>query len=136
MTHSPLMCGLIKLHRKLEGEMQRTKKNLAHVRAVIEIVSPGFDVSTIRPKKLYKQNPWFRRGEIFLEALTVLREAETPLSQTEIVTRMLAKRGVISPTQAELRDMRNAIHATLPRYEGKAIKSTGKREARRWAALA
>jgi hypothetical protein len=98
-------------------------------------VSPGYDVSTIRPKKQYKHNPWFQRGEIFLEALAVLREAETPISQTEIVRRMLTKRGVTNPTQADLRDMRNAIHATLPRYEGKAIKSTGKREARRWSVL-
>ena len=135
MTHSPLMYGLIKLHRKLEGEIRRSKKNVAHVRAVIEIVSPGFDVSTIRPKKQYKHNPWFQRGEIFLEALAVLREAETPISQTEIVRQMLTKRGVTNPTQADLRDMRNAIHATLPRYEGKAIKSTGKRDARRWSVL-
>ena len=135
MTHSPLMYGLIKLHRQLDGELKRTKKNVAHVRAVIEIVSPGFDRSTIRPKKPYKPNPWFHRGEIFLAALGVLREAETPLSQTEIVKRMLAKRGVASPTPADLKDMRNAVHVTLGRYDGKAIKSTGKREARRWSAL-
>ena len=109
MTHSPLMYGLIKLHRQLDGELKRTKKNVAHVRAVIEIVSPGFDISTIRPKKPYKPNPWFHRGEIFLAALGVLREAETPLSQTEIVKRMLAKRGVASPTPAELKDMRSRL---------------------------
>jgi hypothetical protein len=129
------MYGLIKLHRRLDGELKQSRKKVAHVRAVIEMVSPGFDISTIRPKKPYKKNPWFQRGEVFLEALGILREAETPLSQTEIVKRMLAKRGVTNPTPADLRDMRNAIHATLPRYEGKAIRSTGKREARRWAAL-
>ena len=129
------MNGLIKLHRQLDGEVKRSKKNLDHVRALIEIVSPGFDVSTIRPKKAYKPNPWFERGEIFREALSVLREAETPLSQTEIVKRMLAKRGVTDPTPENLRDMRNALHVTLPRYEGKAIKSTGKREMRRWSVL-
>ena len=135
MTHSPLMYGLIKLHRQIEGEVKRGKGNLAHVRAVIQIVSPGFDVSTIRPTKAYRPNPWFQRGEIFREALAVLREAGTPLSQTEIVRRMLAKRGVPEPSQTALRDMRNAIHATLPRYEGQAIKSTGRRESRRWSVL-
>jgi hypothetical protein len=133
MTHSPLMYGLIKLHRQIEGEVKRGKKNLAHVRAVIEIVSPGFDVSTIQPKKPYRANPWFERGEVFLEALSVLREAGTPLSQTEIVRRMLATRGVSEPSPAALKHMRNAIHATLPRYEGKVIKSTGVREGRRWS---
>jgi hypothetical protein len=136
MTHSPLMHGLIELHRRLNSELRQGKKNLAHVRAVIEIVSPGFDVSTIKPVKAYKRNPWFQRGEVILEALGVLREAEAPLSQTEIVRRMLAKRNVTDPTPAQRRDMRNAIHATLPRYEGKAVKSTGKREMRRWSAMA
>ena len=135
MTHSPLMYGLIELHRRLDSELRKGKKNLAHVQAVIEIVSPGFDVSTIRPVKPYKRNPWFQRGEVILEALGVLREAEAPLSQTEIVRRMLAKRGVTDPTSAELRAMRNAVHVTLPRYEGKAVKSTGKREMRRWSVM-
>ncbi|HEY4255819.1 MAG TPA: hypothetical protein VGM66_01225 [Candidatus Udaeobacter sp.] len=129
------MYGLIKLHRQIEGEAKRAKKNLAHVRAVIKIVSPDFDVSTIKPKKPYRVNPWFERGEVFREALAVLREAGKPLSQTDIVRHMLAKRGVPEPSPAALKDMRNAIHATLPRYEGKVIKSTGKREARRWSLL-
>lgn len=133
MAHSPLMYGLIKLHQQIEGEVKRSKRRLGHVRAVIEIVSPDFDVSTIQPKKPYRANPWFERGEIFREALTVLREAGKPLSQTDIVRRMLAKRGVPEPSPAALRDMRNALHGTLPRYEGKVIKSTGQREARRWS---
>ncbi len=135
MTHSPLMYGLIELHRRLDGEVRKGRENLAHVRAVIEIVSPGFDVSTIRPVKAYKENPWFQRGEVILEALSVLREAHMPLSQTEIVKRMLAKRGVTDPTSADLRNMRNALHATLPRYEGKAVKSTGERQMRRWSVI-
>jgi hypothetical protein len=49
---------------------------------------------------------------------------------------MLTKRGVPEPSPAALRDMRNAIHATLPRYDGKVIKSTGKRETRRWSVVA
>ena len=48
----------------------------------------------------------------------------------------LERCSVTNPTPADLRDMRNGVHVTLARYEGKAIKSTGKREARRWAILA
>lgn len=136
MTHSPLMYGLIELHRRLDGEVRKGRKNLSHVRAVIEIISPGFDVSTIKPVKAYKEIPWFQKGEVILEALGVLREAEAPLSQTAIVRRTLAKRGVSNPTTAELRVVRNAIHNTLPRYEGKAVKSTGERQMRRWSAMA
>jgi hypothetical protein len=129
------MYGLIKLHRQLDGEMRKSKRNLAHVRAVIEIIAPGFDLSTIRPTKPYRPNQWFDRGTVFLAALSALREAERPLSLTEIAKRMLAKRGVASPTTDQLKDMRNAIGGTLRRYEGKVVRATGKREARRWSVL-
>ena len=45
MSHSPLMYGLIKLHSRLEGDLQKQKESLGHVRAVIELVSPDFDVA-------------------------------------------------------------------------------------------
>ena len=134
MTNSPLMYGLIKLHRQIESEAKRHRKNLAHVRAVIEIVSPGFDISTIRPTKAYRPNPWFEQGFLILEALAVLRTAEKPLSLTEIATRMLAKKGITNPTPDNRRDMRNAIRGTLNKYEGRAVKSEGWRKARRWSA--
>ena len=94
MPHSPLMYGLIKLHRHLEGRLALDASNAAkliHVRALIEIVSPGFDVMRIRPKKPYVSNTWFKCGEAFLIALDVLREAGKPFTQTEIVMGILAK---------------------------------------------
>lgn len=135
MTHSPLMYGLIKLHARIDGQIKQDKKNLEHVRAVIKIVEPNFDVDGIKPKKTTRKNPWFKPGEMFLTVLDVLREAKEPLLQTEIAKRMLAKKGVQNPTQENLRDVRNAIHNTLPRYDGKAIKSEGPKKHRRWSAL-
>ncbi len=135
MTHSPLMYGLIKLYARIDGQIKRDKKNLEHVRAVIKIVEPDFNVASIKPKKTIRQNPWFKPGEMFLTVLDVLREAKEPLTQTEIVKRMLTKRGVHTPTSDNLRDVRNAIHNTLPRYDGKAIKSEGPKKYRRWSIL-
>lgn len=135
MTHSPLMYGLIKLHRQIDGKLRKSKKDLANVRAVIEIVSPDFDVSALTPIKIYAPNPWFQRGEGFACALEVLREAERPISQTELSRRMLSKRGNKNPSVADLRIIRNAIHVTLLRADGKIVKSTGNRETRRWSAI-
>ena len=76
-SHSPLMYGLIKLHSRLEGDLQQQTENLAHVRAVIKIVGPDFDVASIKPKRTNTLSPFFKRGEAFLLALDVLRGAES-----------------------------------------------------------
>ena len=136
MPHSQLMYGLIKLHSRLEGRLSLESANaekLAHVRAVIEIVSPDFDISSIRPKKPYAVNPWFKRGEIILAALDALRAAEKPLTQAEMATAMLAKRGVLQPTQAQLRIVRNSTKITLLKYEGKVLTRHGNRRPIRWS---
>jgi len=128
------MYGLIKLHSRMEGELRRNRKNLAHVRAVIKIVSPDFDISSVRPKRHHTPNAWFKRGTGFLVALDVLREAKEPLSMWELCRRMLAKRGVTDPKERDLRIVANLIKNTLDRYDGKAVRSHGIKRFRRWSA--
>jgi hypothetical protein len=133
MSHSPLMYGLIKLHSRLEGELRKHRKNLAHVRAVIEIVEPGFDVSSIKPIRTNKLNPFFKRGEAFLLALDVLREATESLRPMEIAVAMLAKKGVSKPTAEQRRAAWNAVKNTMDGYNGRAVVSIGHQHARRWS---
>jgi hypothetical protein len=132
MSHSPLMYGLIKLHSRLDGDLQVQKRNLEHVRAVIKIVRPDFDISSIRPKRTNKLSPFFKRGEAFLLALDVLREATEPLRPMEIAIAMLAKKGVSKPTAMERRAAWNAVKNTMDRYAGRAVRSVGHAHARRW----
>lgn len=133
MSHSPLMYGLIKLHSRLEGDLQKQKENLGHVRAVIKIVSPDFDVASIKPKRTNQASPFFKRGEAFLLALDVLRKATEPMRPMEIAIAMLAKKGVSKPTAIERRAAWNAIKNTVDHYDGKAVRSTGHAHARRWS---
>jgi hypothetical protein len=133
MTHSPLMYGLIKLHSRLDGDLREQKKNLAHVRAVIKIVSPDFDVSSIKPKRVNRQSPYFKKGEAFLLALDVLRRATEPMEAMQIAVAMLARKGVLKPTTIERRAAWNGIKNTLDRYDGKAVISIGYPHARRWS---
>ncbi len=135
MSHSPLMYGLIKLHSRLEGDLERQRENLAHVRAVIKIVEPDFDIASIKPKKPYKENPWFKRGEAFLIVLDVLREAREPLRPMEIATAILAKKGVPKPNAKMRREAWNAVKNTMDFYNGKTVKSVGHIRARRWSLL-
>lgn len=132
MSHSPLMYGLIKLHSRLEGDLKQQKKNLAHVRAVIGIVDPDFDVASIKPKRTNKLSPFFKRGEAFLLALDVLREATEPLRPMEIAIAMLAKKGVSKPTTIERRAAWNAIKNTMDGYDGNVVTSIGYPRSRRW----
>jgi hypothetical protein len=126
------MYGLIKLHSRLEGDLRKQKESLAHVRAVIAIVDPNFDVSSIKPIRTNKLNPFFKRGEAFLLALDVLREATEPLRPMEIAIAMLAKKGVSKPTAAQRRATWNAVKNTMDGYSGKAVISVGLPHARRW----
>jgi hypothetical protein len=133
MTHSPLMYGLIKLHSRLDGNLRQQRKNLAHVRAVIGIVNPDFDVSTIKPMRTNKLNPFFKRGEAFLLALDVLRKATEPMRPMEIAIAMLAKKGVSKPTADQRRAAWNAVKNTMDGYSGRAVVSVGHPHARRWS---
>ena len=133
MSHSPLMYGLIKLHSRLDGNLRQQRKNLAHVRAVIGIVDPDFDVSTIKPMRTNKLNPFFKRGEAFLLALDVLREATEPMRPMEIGIAMLAKKGISKPTADQRRAAWNAVKNTMDGYNGRAVTSVGHPHARRWS---
>jgi hypothetical protein len=127
------MYGLIKLHSRLDGNLRQQRKNLAHVRAVIEIVSPGFDVTTIKPQRTNKPSQFFKRGEAFLLALDVLREATEPLRPMEIGIAMLAKKGIAKPSAAQRRNAWNAVKNTMTAYNGRAVVSIGYPHARRWS---
>jgi hypothetical protein len=127
------MHGLIKLHSRLEGELRKQRKNLAHVRAVIEIVEPGFDVSSVKPIRTNKLNPFFKRGQAFLLALDVLREATEPLRPMEIAIAMLIKKGVSKPSAEQRRAAWNAVKNTMDGYNGRAVVSIGHPHARRWS---
>lgn len=129
------MYGLIKLHSRLEGDLQKQRENLAHVRAVIKIVEPDFDIASIKPKQTYKPNPIFKRGEAFLIALEVLRETSELLRPMDIAIGMLVKKGVQKPTPAERRAAWNAIKKTMDFYNGKTVQSIGRIRSRSWRIL-
>jgi hypothetical protein len=120
-----------RLRRPVPGRKQR--ENLAHVRAVIEIVEPGFDVSSIKPIRTNKLNPFFKRGEAFLLALDVLREAAEPMRPMEIAIAMLVKKGVSKPTADQRRAAWNGVKNTMDGYSGKAVIAIGHPHARRWS---
>jgi hypothetical protein len=140
MKHKPAMYALLRLHAELGGKIKdnrqqaaRLASDMGHVEAVIRMLEPGFDVTSIAARRRYKANPWFRRGEGFRAALGVLRAAEGPLTTREIAVRMLRGRGVTAPTIKMIRDLVGAVHASLRNNEGNTVESHQGGHAVRWS---
>ena len=77
----------------------------------------------MRPLAIHRRkvNPWFKRGTQFRYALDALREAEKPLTTSEIVSRMIAAKGIKDPSQADIRMIFGSIGVALREHEGRTI---------------
>jgi hypothetical protein len=125
--------ALLRLHAELGGKIKDNKaeaKRLAecmkHVEAVLRMIKPGFNVRPIAVRRR-KPNPWFKRGTVFRSAIEVLRKAERPLST--ITLRMLAAKGVESPTREQVRNLFGGVQASLRNNKGKSVVCNDQRPA-------
>ena len=101
-------------------EAERLAESLAHVEAVLKLLDPEY---SLRPLSIHRRklNPWFKRGTQYRYALDVLREAEKPLTTSEIAIRMLAAKGHESPSQAEIRTIFGSIGKSLDHQAGVTV---------------
>lgn len=122
---------LEKLHAELAGKMLdnkaeagRLRQSMIHVEAVLKLIDPGYDCRPIAVRRR-KPNPWFKRGTVWRSALDVLREAERPLTASEITARMLAAKGVQGPAPQPTRDLEGAVRAALKAHAGTSVTCNG-----------
>jgi hypothetical protein len=118
---------LLQLHAELCGkvidnkkEAQRLAESLTHVEAVLKLLDPTY---CLKPLAIHRRkiNPWFKRGTQFRYALDVLREAEKPLTTSEIVSRMIAAKGIKNPSQADIRMIFGSVGVALREHEWRGI---------------
>ena len=109
--NSQTLCALRRLHAEIGGKIIDSRKNTnrlredkRHVAAVIRMFSPEYDVKAIAARRTYKANPWFKRGTLFRSAIDILRR-----TMREIVSRMLATKGIASRRIDQIRSMQSAI---------------------------
>ena len=128
LAHKPAMFPLIRLYARLAAELERPKRIVAlvradieHVAAVILMLEPAFDLSTIAPRTRYKRNPLFKRGECFRSAVDVLRRAEGPLTSKEVAMRMLHAKGIAEPDRLIVRHMVGAVHVSFLNHRGRTV---------------
>lgn len=138
-NHTPAVFALKRLHAELGGqikdsrrEAKRLAENMKHVEAVLKMLEPGFDVTSIAARRRYKVASPYKRGEVFRTVLDVLRAADHPLTSREISEALLHKAGIAEPSLKQIRDMVGSVHSSLRNHQGKTIERNGDGVPARW----
>ena len=102
MGRSHVISGLEARYARLLGRLakegsQRVAADLCHIEAVIRMFDPHWSPDTVKPIAPRTPIRWRRKGDGCHHALQVLREADRPLSATEIATRAIARSGIAPP---------------------------------------
>jgi hypothetical protein len=129
---------LDRLHAEIAGKIADNKREAArlvqdmrHVEAVMKLLDPSFSARGIAVRRR-KPNPWFKRGTIFRHALEAMREAQEPLTATEITARMFRNVGVENPTRDDFRTVFGGVQASLRNNEGKTVQAVGESRPAKW----
>jgi hypothetical protein len=83
----------VRCHKQLkqtEALLAGYQAKLADIEARIFAIAPEIDL----PFRFHKPNPVFARGEMTRLILTVLREADRPLTMREIAAAMMVRKGI------------------------------------------
>ncbi|NJS14566.1 MAG: hypothetical protein HC788_08120 [Sphingopyxis sp.] len=108
MARSHVVTGLERRYALLlglqaKGATDAIVTDLSHIAAVIRMFEPHWSPDTVKPIEPRAPIRWRRKGDGFQYALQVLREADRPLSATEIATLAIARSGITPPPQQRLR---------------------------------
>lgn len=139
MKHKPALYALERLHAELGGkilsnrkEAKRLAQDMRHVEAVLKLLEPGFDVRRIAVRRRNRQNPWFKRGDMFRHAIDVLRRSSAPMTAREITEALLRSRGV-EPDTKSVRSLFGGVQASLRNHNGNILMRVGAGMPARWA---
>jgi hypothetical protein len=135
----PTLSALRRLHADLAGQLlenrdraTKLRQDMKHVEAVIKMVAPGYSLRAIATRRR-KPNPYFKRGTIFRSVLELLREAQEPLTASEITKRLLASKGVSEPSRDDLRNLFGGVERSLRNNDGKTVRRVGEGKPAIWA---
>ncbi len=132
---------LDRLHAEIAGkiadnkrEAKRLEQDMRNVEAVMKLLDPSFNANRVAVRRR-KPNPWFKRGTIFRRALEAMREAQEPLTATEIAARMFRKVGVESAARDDFRTVFGGVQSSLRNNEGKTVRAVGASRPAKWALI-
>lgn len=143
ISYTPAVHALKRLHAELGGKIKDNRKeavqlaaSMRHVEAVLKMLEPSFNLSTISPRRRYKNASPYKRGEVFRAVLDVLRTAPGPMTSRQISEALLHKAGIADPPLKQIRDMVGAVHSSLRNHEGKTIERVGAGMPAEWRLIA
>ena len=116
MGDNQLICGLRRRYAKTLGMIhigEDRVDDLAHLGSVIRMFAPDTDLVAIKPIRPYRID----RSKYLKDALSVLRQANGPMTPRAIARRILCARGV-ALTRQNLQRVECSLHAVLERLEG------------------
>lgn len=118
MSESHVLSGLVAKRSELSGlihhyqsEIDRISSDLRHIDASIKILSPEFDLRTVRPKEHRKRNTYFKNGECQRLVLDILREGAAAMTSREISESIAKIKRIDTETEIVEQFRRNALGA-------------------------
>ena len=125
MAESHVVSGLISKRAELLGEIeahkveiQRIVATLSHIDHTIKLFSPEFDLRTIKAKRTNQRNLYFAKGELQTLLLDCLRDANQPLSCTEITNRIVDAKYLVD---IQTKKIESNVTVILKRLKNKGI---------------
>lgn len=132
---------LNQLHAELGGKIQQNKEeaerlaqDMRHVEAVMKLLDPSHVVRGISVRRR-RPNPFFKRGTIFRSVLGVLREAEGPLTASEITDKLLVRAGVAAASREDFRNLFSGVTASLRNHAGKTVRNVADGIPAKWEVI-
>ena len=120
MTEQYVIAGLVRKRAELAGKIEQTYADLRQMVADLEttdaalaIFDPDFKAETIKPRAFRPPNDWSSRGEMARMVLSILRQAEEPLTSRDIALEMLVTRALDPQDQRLLRLMVKRVGVAL-----------------------
>jgi hypothetical protein len=112
-------------------EAERLADSMRHVEAVIKMLDPAYCLRGISVKRR-QTNPWFKRGTLYRRAVDVLRNAQQPMTATEIADAVLAVAKVETDDRKAVSILGQSIQASLQNHRGKGVEQANNGAPARW----
>ena len=124
----------------LVAKLPEMRNRLTQIDTLIESAAffvkddhPDWSPDHIKPiRKWVHKNP-IKLGELTRGALSLLRDAETPMTSREVASALLEGNGHANPTGAEVDMVANAVQVAFNKRRGTSIEADGGWPERWWA---
>jgi hypothetical protein len=126
MARKQIVTTLERKYAQLLGEQTKRPSpsltaDAAHIVAVIQMFAPEWTGASVRPVVMKRRSRWGKRGAGIRAAVTVLKEAVTPLSAREIAIEVMLRRGEPDAPNHEIVQIMAGINYGLQKRIGREV---------------